>query len=123
MPDRVLPALVSCPVVGVVLGDVGVDAGQGELLVPSLGDCLHYQLGIREGWLGLILEYKTSMIVITCTCYQYIILVSNSRKAILWSPYRLGWRVERIRWVGRGKMMVQTTPTIASHGILHKFIG
>ena len=73
MPDRVLPALVSCPVVGVVLGDVGVDAGQGELLVPSLGDCLHYQLGIGEGWLGLILEYKPLMIVITC--YQYIILI------------------------------------------------
>ena len=56
MPDGVLPALVCCPVVGVVLGDVGVDPGQGELLVTSVGDGLHYQLGVRERRLGLVLR-------------------------------------------------------------------
>ena len=56
MPDGVLPSLISCSVVRVVLGDVGVYPGQGELLVPCLGDGLHDQLGVGEGWLGLILE-------------------------------------------------------------------
>ena len=59
MPDGVLPALVRCPVVGVVLGDVGVDPGQGELLVTGVGDGLHDQLGVRERRLGLILGQKT----------------------------------------------------------------
>ena len=58
MPDGVLPALVRCPVVGVVLGDVGVDPGEGELLVTGVGDGLHYQLGVRERWLGLILKQE-----------------------------------------------------------------
>ena len=56
MPDGVLPALVSSSVVWIVLGDVGVYARQGQLLVPRLGDGLHYKLGVGEGWLGLILE-------------------------------------------------------------------
>ena len=36
MPDGVLPALVRRSVVRVVLGDVGVDPGQGELLVAGV---------------------------------------------------------------------------------------
>ena len=56
MPDGILPPLVRSAVVRVVLGDVGVYARQSELLVPGLGDGLHDQLGIGEGWLGLILE-------------------------------------------------------------------
>ena len=55
MADGVLPALVSSPVVWIVLGDVGVDAGQSQLLVMSLGDGLDDQLGVGEGWLTLIL--------------------------------------------------------------------
>ena len=62
VPNRVLPPLVSCSVVWIVLGDVGVDARQRQLLVPRLGDSLYYQLGVGEGWLGLILEYNTSLI-------------------------------------------------------------
>ena len=55
MADGVLPALVRSPVVGIVLGDVGVDAGQSQLLVMRLGDGLDDQLGVGEGWLALIL--------------------------------------------------------------------
>ena len=55
VPDRVLPALVRCPVVRVVLGDVGVNTREGELLVAGVGDGLHDQLGVRERRLGLIL--------------------------------------------------------------------
>ena len=55
MADGVLPALVRSPVVWVVLGDVGVDAGQSQLLVMGLGDGLDDQLGVGEGWLALIL--------------------------------------------------------------------
>lgn len=54
MPDGVLPALVGCPVVRIVLGDVGVDAGQSELLVVGVGDGLHDELSVGEGWLALI---------------------------------------------------------------------
>ena len=36
VPDRVLPALVRRSVVRVVLGDVGVDPRQGELLVAGV---------------------------------------------------------------------------------------
>ena len=64
MPDGVLPALVRCPVVRVVLSDVGVDPGEGELLVAGVRDGLHDQLGVREGRLGLVLEYDTSLIAI-----------------------------------------------------------
>ena len=56
MADRVLPALVCRAVVRVVLGDVGVDAGQRELLVPRLADRLHDQLRVREGRLALVLQ-------------------------------------------------------------------
>ena len=56
MPDGVLPALVRRSVVRVVLGDVGVDAGQRQLLVHGVRDGLHDQLGVGEGWLALILK-------------------------------------------------------------------
>ena len=56
MPDGVLPALVRRPVVRVVLGDVGIDPRQGELLVAGVGNGLHDQLGVRERGLRLILE-------------------------------------------------------------------
>ena len=55
MTYGVLPALVCGPVVGVVLRDVGVDAGEGELFVPGLRDRLHDQLGVRERRLRVIL--------------------------------------------------------------------
>ena len=56
MPDGVLPALVGRPVVGVVLGDVGVDPRQGQLLVGALGHCLHNQLSVAERRLRFVLE-------------------------------------------------------------------
>ena len=56
MPDGVLPALVRRPIVRVVLGDVGIDPRQGELLVAGVGNGLHDQLGVRERGLRLILE-------------------------------------------------------------------
>ena len=62
MPDGVLPALVRCPVVGVVLGDVRVDPGQGELLVTGVRDGLYYQLGVRERRLGLILDIESPLV-------------------------------------------------------------
>ena len=49
MPDGVLPALVRRPVVRVVLGDVGIDARERQLLVWRLRYGLHNQLGVREG--------------------------------------------------------------------------
>ena len=49
-----LPTLVCCPVEGVVLCDVGVDATQSELFVGCGCDRLHNELGIREGWLRLV---------------------------------------------------------------------
>ena len=55
MTYGVLPALVCGPVVGVVLRDVGVDAGEGKLFVAGLRDCLHDQLGVRERRLRVIL--------------------------------------------------------------------
>ena len=58
MADRVLPALVRGAVVRVVLGDVGVDAGQRQLLVHGVRDGLHDQLGVREGRLALILKQR-----------------------------------------------------------------
>ena len=55
MTYGVLPAFVGSPVIGVVLRDVGVDAGQGELLVTGLRDRLDDQLGVRERRLRVIL--------------------------------------------------------------------
>ena len=52
----VLPAFVCSSIVGVVLGDVRIDPGEGELLLARLRDGLHDQLGVREGRLALILE-------------------------------------------------------------------
>ena len=49
-------AVSALPVVGIVLGDVGVNPREGELLVPCLGDCLHNQLGVREGRLRVVLR-------------------------------------------------------------------
>lgn len=46
MTYGVLPALVRGPVVGVVLGDVAVDAAQRQLLVRRGGHRLHYQLSV-----------------------------------------------------------------------------
>ena len=53
-----LPALVGRAVVGVVLGDVGVDAAECQLLVMGRGDGLDDQLGVGVGWLGIILDTK-----------------------------------------------------------------
>ena len=70
MPDRVLPALVRRPVVRVVLGDVGVNTREGELLVAGVGDGLHDQLGVRERRLGLILGTNRALITIVVTILQ-----------------------------------------------------
>ena len=71
MPDGVLPALVRCPVVRVVLSDVGVDPGEGELLVTGVRNGLHDQLGVRERRLGLILDIeRTSVTLITFLCCE-----------------------------------------------------
>ena len=70
MPDRVLPALVRRPVVRVVLGDVGVNPREGELLVAGVGDGLHDQLGVRERRLGLILGTNRALITIVVTILQ-----------------------------------------------------
>ena len=43
-----LPSFIRSSVVWVVLGDVGVDAGQSQLFVDGLRNCLNYQLGIRK---------------------------------------------------------------------------
>lgn len=51
-----LPALVRSAVVGVVFGDVGVDATESQLLVWSGGDGLDDQLCIGVRWLGLVLD-------------------------------------------------------------------
>ena len=56
MPDGVLPPLVRSAVVRVVFGNVRIDPRQGQLFVRALRHGLHYQLGVTEGWLGLILE-------------------------------------------------------------------
>lgn len=40
--DTDLPAFVSCSVVGIVLGDVGVDSIQRELFIRGHGDRLDY---------------------------------------------------------------------------------
>lgn len=53
-----LPALVGRPVVGVVLGDVIVDAVQSELFVLSQSDGLDDQLCIGVRRFGVILEKK-----------------------------------------------------------------
>ena len=44
-----LPTLVCRSVIRVVLGDVGVDARERQLLVWRLRYGLHNQLGVREG--------------------------------------------------------------------------
>ena len=66
MTYGVLPAFVGSPVIGVVLRDVGVDPGEGELLVAGVGDGLHDQLGVGEGRLALVL--KTSRVNTDCSC-------------------------------------------------------
>lgn len=50
-----LPALVGRAVVGVMLGDVGVDPAQGQLPVLRGGDGLHDQLRVGVGRLRLVL--------------------------------------------------------------------
>ena len=56
LPQTDLPALVCGAVVGVVLGDVGVDAVERELLVLGQRDGLDDQLGVRVGRLGVVLQ-------------------------------------------------------------------
>ena len=56
VPDGVLPPLVRSAVVRVVFGNVRIDPRQGQLFVRALRHGLHYQLGVTEGRLGLILE-------------------------------------------------------------------
>lgn len=51
-----LPALVCSAIVGVVFGDVGVDAAESQLFVRGRRDGLDYQLCIGIRWLGLILD-------------------------------------------------------------------
>lgn len=53
-----LPALVRSAIVGVVFGDVGVDATQSQLLVRCRRDGLDYQLCIGIRWLGLVLDKR-----------------------------------------------------------------
>ena len=53
-----LPSFVSGPVVRVVLGDVGVDAGEGQLFVDGLGNRLDDQLGVAERRLRLVLKVR-----------------------------------------------------------------
>ncbi len=55
-----LPALVCSAIVGVVFGDVGVDATESQLFVRGRRDGLDDQLCIGIRWLGLVLhERKT----------------------------------------------------------------
>lgn len=53
-----LPALVCSAIVGVVFGDVGVDAAESQLLVRGRRDGLDDQLCIGIRWLGLILDKR-----------------------------------------------------------------
>jgi len=62
-----LPSFISSSVIGVVLGDVGVDARKGQLFVDGLRYCLHDQLGIAEGWLGLVLKNNVTCESVTNT--------------------------------------------------------
>lgn len=54
MTYGVLPALVGGAVVGVVFGDVAVDAAERELLVGGGGHGLHDQLRVAVGRLGVV---------------------------------------------------------------------
>lgn len=51
-----LPALVCSAIVGIVFGDMGVDAAESQLFVWGRWDGLDDQLRIGIRWLGLILE-------------------------------------------------------------------
>ena len=51
-----LPALVCSAVVRVVLGDVCVDAVEGQLFVGRHGDGLDDELGVRVGGLRVVLR-------------------------------------------------------------------
>lgn len=56
-----LPALVGSAVVRVVLGNVGVDAAQGQLLVLSRRHGLYDQLSVRVGWLRVVVRPVLSL--------------------------------------------------------------
>lgn len=47
-----------------MLGDVGVDAAERQLLVAGRGDGLDDQLGVRVRRLGLILDTRQTIIVL-----------------------------------------------------------
>lgn len=54
MTNGILPAFVGSAVVGVVLGDVAVDAAERELLVGRGGDGLHDELRVAVRRLGVV---------------------------------------------------------------------
>lgn len=66
-----LPALVCSAIVGVVFGDVGVDATESQLFVRSRRDGLDDQLCIGIRWLGLILDKRDPGINIHTFSYTY----------------------------------------------------
>lgn len=51
-----LPAFICSAIVGIVFGDVGIDATEGQLFVRGRRDGLDDQLCIGIWWLGLILD-------------------------------------------------------------------
>lgn len=53
-----LPALICSAIVGVVFGDVGIDATESQLFVRGRRDGLDDQLCIGIWWLGLILNKR-----------------------------------------------------------------
>lgn len=72
-----LPSLVCSAVVGVVFGDVGVDATESQLFVLCWRDGLDDQLCVGIRWLGLILDTGDTNITIQTS----FIYTSNSLKA------------------------------------------
>lgn len=58
-----LPALVCSAIVGVVFGDVGVDATKSQLFVRGRRDGLDNQLCIGIRWLGLILNKQDTTVL------------------------------------------------------------
>lgn len=69
-----LPALVCSAIVGVVFGDVGIDATESQLFVRCRRDSLDYQLCIGIRWLGLILDKRHTGVIKTqvfiCMLYK-----------------------------------------------------